>query len=138
MRLDHVVLWVDDPERSLAFFVDVVGLTGVRVDEFRAGRQVYVSVRIDDNTIIDLFPRAEAERINAIPGAAGTAGHPTNHVCLAMSERELGELQQRLASHGTKVGHFMERQFGARGIAPRAFYFRDLDNNVLEARYYAD
>jgi hypothetical protein len=32
----------------------------------------------------------------------------------------------------------MERQLGARGVAPKAFYFKDLDGNVLEARYYAD
>jgi hypothetical protein len=28
--------------------------------------------------------------------------------------------------------------FGARGIAPRTFYFTDLDGNVLEARHYGE
>ena len=73
MRLDHLVLWVDDPLRSLAFFVDVVGLTAVREEEFRAGQSPYVSVRIDEGTIIDLMPRTFAVRVNEIPGAAGTA-----------------------------------------------------------------
>ena len=31
----------------------------------------------------------------------------------------------------------MEQSFGARGLATRAFYFRDPDGNVVEARYYA-
>jgi catechol 2,3-dioxygenase-like lactoylglutathione lyase family enzyme len=30
MNIDHVVLWVDSPTNSLAFFVDVVGLRAVR------------------------------------------------------------------------------------------------------------
>ena len=32
----------------------------------------------------------------------------------------------------------LENSFGARGVAPRAFYFHDPDGNVFEARYYAD
>ena len=135
MRLDHLVLWVDDPLRSLAFFVDVVGLTAVREEEFRAGQSPYVSVRIDEGTIIDLMPRTFAVRVNEIPGAAGTAGHMTNHVCLAMTEAEYNALKERL---GARAGHVMERQLGAQGVAPEAFYFKDLDGNVLAARYYAD
>jgi hypothetical protein len=30
----------------------------------------------------------------------------------------------------------MQQSFGARGLAPEAFYFKDPDNNVIEARYY--
>jgi len=136
MRLDHVVLWVEDPLRAVAFFAEVVGLPGVRVEEFRAGAVGFPSVRVDDGTIIDLMPRAAAPRVNAIPGAAGTAGHPTNHVCLALSEAALGALAARLAAHGTPVGHHMTNQYGARGQAPKAFYFKDPDGNVLEARHY--
>lgn len=136
MRLDHIVLWVEDPAKSLEFFEKVVGLEGVRAEEYRQKKTGFPSVRVSEDTIIDLIARAFAPTVNAIPGAAGTAGHPTNHVCLAMTEKEFGELQQRLEANGTKVGHFMEQQFGARGIAPKAFYFRDPDGNVLEARYY--
>jgi len=136
MELDHVVLWVEDPVRSAAFFAEVVGLAPVRLDEFRAGQVPFPSVRVSDGSLIDLIPHAMAPSVNAIPGAAGTAGHRVNHICLAMSRAELDALAQRLAAHGTPAGRHMQQQFGARGLAPQAFYFRDPDGNILEARHY--
>jgi catechol 2,3-dioxygenase-like lactoylglutathione lyase family enzyme len=136
MRLDHIALWVEDPLASVAFYVDVVGLTAVRVAEFEAKEVLFPSVRISDDSIIDLVPKAAVPMIEAIPGAKGTAGHKVNHVCLAMSAVEFEALAVRLEVHGTPGGRHMENQFGARGIAPKAFYFKDLDGNVLEARHY--
>lgn len=136
MQLDHLVVWVDDPLKSVEWFERVVGLTPVRLDEFKAKQVGFPSVRVSADTIIDVMPKAMAERVNSIPGAKGTAGHPTNHICLAMSEAEFHALAKRLEDAGTKSGHHMENQYGARGLAPRAFYFRDLDGNIFEARYY--
>jgi glyoxylase I family protein len=136
MRLDHVVLWVEDPIRSIEFFEKVVGLTAVRVQEFRDGKVMFPSVRVCEDTIIDLVPKAAVAKIEAIPGAAGTAGHITNHLCLAMTKDEYEGLAKRLEEHGTRPGRHMEQQTGARGVAPRAFYFKDPDGNVIEARYY--
>jgi catechol 2,3-dioxygenase-like lactoylglutathione lyase family enzyme len=136
-RLDHVVLWVEDPLRSVEFFERVVGLAGVRVPEFREEAAPFPSVRVSEDTILDLMPRAAAPAVSAVTGAAGTAGHLINHVCLAMSEEEFERLRARLTAHGTPPSHEMERSFGARGLAPRAFYFRDPDGNIFEARYYA-
>jgi hypothetical protein len=48
------------------------------------------------------------------------------------------DLARRLEAYGTRTGRHMEQQYGARGIAPRAFYFKGPDGNVLEARYYDD
>ena len=63
-----------------------------------------------------------------IDSAAGSsAGHPLNHVCIAMSEAEFESLRKRLEAYGIIPSHVMEHSFGARGYAPRAFYFRDLD-----------
>ena len=50
--LDHIVLKSPDVERSLAFYCGVLGLDGVRVDEWRVGENRFPSVRINDNTII--------------------------------------------------------------------------------------
>jgi glyoxylase I family protein len=44
-KLDHVVLWVTDPLRSLEFYEKVVGLAPVRADEFREGKAPFPSVR---------------------------------------------------------------------------------------------
>lgn len=53
-----------------------------------------------------------------------------------MTKAELEALAARLEARGTPAGRHMENQFGARGMAPKAFYFKDLDGNVIEARYY--
>ena len=140
LRLDHVVLWVEDPLRSAEFFETVVGLRPERLAEFRAGQVPFPSVRVSDETLLDLMAKPMAAMLNGMagrvsPSTATSAGHPVNHICLAMSEAEFTALGERLAQQGIKT-ITMERSFGARGIAPKAFYFHDLDGNVFEARYY--
>ena len=58
-----------------------------------------------------------------------------HHICISMSKEELEGLIERLEKNGTPACFFMENFFGARGFAPRTFYFYDLDGNVFEARY---
>jgi catechol 2,3-dioxygenase-like lactoylglutathione lyase family enzyme len=140
--LDHVVLWVADPVQSAQFFVDVVGLTAVRLDEFRAGAVMFPSVRLSDETILDLMPKAMAPALDAMgtrlsPLTAASAGHLVNHVCLAMSEADYRALRERLEARGINTSVTMQNSFGARGNAPNAFYFHDPDGNVFEARHYS-
>jgi len=136
-RVDHVVIWVDDPLRSLDFYQTVVGLPGERVEQFREGTAPFPSVRVSDESILDLMARAGASGADALAGVDGSAGHPVNHVCLAMGRDEFGALRDRLTENGVHVSALMEKSFGARGIAPKAFYFQDPDGNVIEARYYS-
>jgi glyoxylase I family protein len=136
VRIDHLVLWVDDPIRSVAFYEDVLGFPGVRVEEFRSGAAPFPSVRISPETILDLMPRTMAPALNAVPGAEGSAGNKVNHLCLAMSREAFGELRARLEARGVPVPLTMNQSFGAQGFAPEAFYFADPDGNVLEARFY--
>jgi catechol 2,3-dioxygenase-like lactoylglutathione lyase family enzyme len=133
--MDHVVLWVEDPLASVEFYEKIVGLAGVRVDEFRRGEAPFPSVRVAEESIIDLMARSFAPVVDGVAGGGASAGHPVNHVCLAMAEREFEALRARLAESHVFVS-IMESSFGARGLAPRAFYFRDPDDNVIEARYY--
>jgi glyoxylase I family protein len=136
IRLDHVVLWVDDPAASLEFYGRVVGLAAVRAEEFRAGKAPFPSVRITESTIIDLMPRSAAPWAPTADAAAGNAGHPINHLCLAMPRADFEALRGRLERSGTPIPTTLERSFGARGLAPETFYFQDPDRNVIEARYY--
>ena len=55
-ELDHIVLNVGDIDRSLKFYIEVLGLQPERLDEFKAGKVGFPSVRINADTIIDLFP----------------------------------------------------------------------------------
>lgn len=134
--LDHVVLWCDDPVKSAEFYEQVVGLTPVRLDAFRAGTAPFPSMRLSRVSIIDLMARVGAPIVDAMAGAPASAGHPVNHVCLALPKHEFDALRGRLEAHRVAVSTVMEQSFGAQGLAPQAFYFRDPDGNVLEARYY--
>lgn len=136
MRIDHIVLWVEDPLASVAFYEEVVGLSGVRVEEFRAGKVPFPSVRVSGDTILDLMVKKSAPMLNVFPGAAGSAGNKLNHLCFSMSKAEYDALRQRLHARGVSDPFTMKSSFGAQGHAPEAFYFADPDGNVLEARWY--
>src|SRR5205809_6460404 len=55
LAFDHLVLNVADVERSLAWYSGELGLEALRVDEWRAGQVFFPSVRVSDDTIIDLL-----------------------------------------------------------------------------------
>ncbi|UUU34695.1 VOC family protein [Streptomyces sp. CA-210063] len=135
-RLDHVVLWVREPIAAADFYEKAVGLEPVRVTEYAAGQAPFPSVRLNDETILDLMPLTVAENMKMVPGAADSAGHPVNHVCLAMPGHAFDELRARLEERAVPVSDFSYDSFGARGMARRSFYFRDPDGNVFEARHY--
>ncbi|MEV7996959.1 VOC family protein [Streptomyces sp. NPDC086077] len=136
-RLDHVVLWVRDPVAAADFYENAVGLEPVRLSEFAAGQVPFPSVRVNDETIIDLMPRGAAERMTMLPGAADSSGHPVNHVCLALPEGDFDALRDRLGERAVPMTDMGHDSFGARGNARRSFYFRDPDGNLFEARHYA-
>src|SRR5256885_12522089 len=55
--VDHVVLVVADVERSLAWYVDVLGGAPVRVEEWRAGGAPFPSVRLGHTAVLDIVAR---------------------------------------------------------------------------------
>jgi glyoxylase I family protein len=127
MRLDHIVLWTKDPRPAMDFYARVVGLDPLRYDEFEAGEAPFPSVRVSEDSIIDLMP---------VEMAQGGSVNPVNHVCLALSRAEYDALDQRLHAAGVDTSVRSAHSYGARGWAPQTYYFADPDGNVIEARYY--
>jgi catechol 2,3-dioxygenase-like lactoylglutathione lyase family enzyme len=138
VNIDHVVLWVEDARRALDFYTEVVGLAGVRAEEFLAGSAPFPSVRVAEGSILDLMPAMAAPFASQFTGETKptAAGKPINHVCLAMARSEFDALASRLAAVNVATYRMGERSFGARGTSTHWFYFQDPDGNVIEARHY--
>lgn len=117
--LDHVVLRCADVETTLAWYVDVLGLEPVRVEEWRAGEAPFPSVRVSDHTIIDL-----------VPGPVDDGR--LDHLCLVVEPIDLAALA---ASGQFDVVEGPGRRFGARGDGT-SLYVRDPDGLVVELRHY--
>src|SRR5258705_3400941 len=116
MHIDHVVLWVEDARRALAFYTEVVGLPGVRFEEFLAGTAPFPSVRVSEASLLDLVPAAGADRTRGFTGEAKrtAAGQPINHVCLGMGRAELDALAARCAADGVAVHKLHETSVAGR------------------------
>src|ERR1700761_2182888 len=100
MRLDHVVLWTKSQRVAMDFYTRVVGLAPVRFAEFEAGDAPFPSVRVCADSIIDLMSLDGISGAETLTRAEGSAGHPVNHVCLALSKAEYDDLDRRLQADG--------------------------------------
>ncbi len=136
MNIDHVVLWVDSPKNSLDFFVDVVGMHPVRLQEFEEGTAPFPSVRLNDTTILDLMDRNMVPLVQEFTGGGDAGGVPINHICLSMNAADYSALVARLLEQGVELTSGGKQSFGAQGLAESSEYFRDLDSNVIEIRHY--
>ncbi|KAK4537862.1 hypothetical protein CDCA_CDCA14G3887 [Cyanidium caldarium] len=131
--LDHVALNVQDVERAITFYTQVMGMEGLRLEEWRGGKVPFPSVRVSSTTIIDLFP---GEMGGAADGQAPVGNH-LNHFCLALSAAEHAQVCQRLETAGYAPTGPPARRWGARGMAT-ALYFHDPDGNMIELRHYPE
>ena len=118
-HLDHIVLNVADVERSLSWYVDLLGLAPERVDEWRAGEVPFPSVRIDDGCIIDLF-------------GVEPSGENMNHFCLVVEPHDVDAIA---ADDRFQLVSGPVQRWGARGDAT-SVYVRDPDGNTVELRSY--
>lgn len=127
--MDHIVLNVADVERSVAFYRDVLGLGIERLEEWRAGRAPFPSVRLSADTLIDLFQ---------VKDAPARSGRVTNlgHFCLVVADTALEPIVEHLAARGIGVHEGPARRWGAHGDGA-SIYFRDPDGNEIEVRTYA-
>ena len=126
VELDHLVLEVKDPARSVQFYNEVLGLEPVRLREFLEGEAPFPSVRISRGTLLDLFPPRMWR---------GRKLKNQNHFCLAYSSSGLKALRMRLRRRKVAIVRQDNHNYGARGYG-RAIYFRDPDGLLSEARFY--
>lgn len=118
--MDHIVLNVADGERAMCWYRDRLGLTPVRYDEWKAGSAPFLSLQVNETTIIDLL---ETER----------TGENVNHVALWVE----GDVETLLAEDDVELVRRFDSLFGAQGNGP-AVYIRDLDGNQIELKQYPD
>lgn len=116
---DHLVLNVEDVERSLAFYCTTLGLEPIRVDEWRTGRVSFPSVRVSPDTIIDLVQPHRGES-------------NVDHICLVVDPLDW---QDVIAADVFTVLEGPVGRFGARGEG-LSLYIEDPDRNTVELRWY--
>jgi catechol-2,3-dioxygenase len=129
--MDHIVLNVENIEKMIILYSKILMLSPDRLDEYHAGNVPFPSVRLNTNTIIDLFPKKLWQK-----SARSEQGHVNlNHFCIAMSKRTWEDLLERLQTNSVDIDEGPVPRWGAHGTGT-SIYFRDPEGNLIEARYY--
>ena len=125
--LDHIVYNTNDIDAALHFYVDVLGLQGERIAEYRSGNVPFPSVRLTDRTIIDFFPASYSGRARD--------GENVNHIAVSVSN-SASEIEAFLRERNIAVAREMTGNFGAAGDNAHSFQVRDPDGNLIEIQTY--
>ena len=112
-------LYVEDLERAVAFYRDILGLRLISEFDNRRG----VALRVGPSILL-LF-RADETSKQAEPAPHGARG--PGHVAFRVAPVQMDEWRRRLNERGVRIEH--EQRFGDN---PPSVYFRDPDGNLLE------
>jgi catechol 2,3-dioxygenase-like lactoylglutathione lyase family enzyme len=107
--VDHVVLHVNDVQRSKKFYTEILGMTAYREDD----GQVFLHAGAQG---VALFKKAG--------GSALAAGNDLNHLALNVAAGTYETLKAELERHGVTVT--------GRPGEDRCIYFRDPDGHRLQ------
>ena len=129
--MDHIVLNMEDDEKMITFYSEVLMFEPERIEEYHAGEVPFPSVRLNSNTIIDLFPKKMWQK-NA---RAEQGGENLNHFCISLSKGTWQNLLDRLTANNVTIEEGPVPRWGAHGTGT-SIYFQDPEGNLIEARYY--
>ncbi len=124
--ISHVCIAVNDMDRSVAFYRDVVGLeVGPEMDYgsvlcigLKAGGDTLELMKVND-------PNAENLQLPMKPGEEGNV-----HVCFNVDN--IDELAQRVKDSGAVIQTDLHEKKLGGGVVIRNFYFRDQDGYALQ------
>ena len=131
--MDHIVLNVENDEKMIAFYSNVLMLAPERLEEYRAGDVPFPSVRLNLDMIVDLFPKKMWQK-NA---RTGQVRENLNHFCFVLSKEAWESLLERLHDNNIDIEEGPVQRWGTHGTGT-SIYFRDPEGNLIEARYYED
>jgi extradiol dioxygenase family protein len=129
--MDHIVLNVENEENMMAFYSEVLQMPPERFQEYRDGEVPFPSVRLNLNTIIDLFPKNMWQKSTQV----GQGRESLNHFCISLKKEAWDNLMKRLEANKFEIEEGPVQRWGAHGSGA-SIYFRDPEKNLIEARYY--
>lgn len=123
--LDHVVFLVDDMEKAMRWYADVLGCQPGYSYPRIGMEQVWCG-----NSLIVLWDVTHPGAASAVPPVAG--GRNVDHVCIALSPFDDDAMRAHLRAHNVEI---VQEAFhgGARGMG-NSFYVRDPFGNKLELK----
>ncbi len=137
-EMDHIALRSRDVEASLHFYHDILGLKIERLEDWRAGKAPFPSVRLSPDTLVDVFQMPQ--------GMADTPDlRQLDHYCIVVEPTDLNQVKEQLEGLGVEMAPanpFNESEvggpftrWGAHGNG-LSLYVYDPDRNIVELRYY--
>ena len=131
--MDHIVLNAENEEIMMAFYSEVLQMLPERMQEYREGKVPFPSVRLNSDTVIDIFPKKMWQK-----SAQTEQGRENlNHFCIALNKVGWDDLLSRLEANNIAIEEGPVPRWGAHGTGT-SIYFRDPEGNIVEARYYED
>ena len=130
-KLDHIVLNVENVEEMITFYTEVLQLRAERLNEFRNNEVPFPSVRLTEESIIDLFLRKLWEEL--YPEIVCRPNQ--NHFCLSTDKPRWDRLLDRIKDYNIPIDTGPAKRWGAYGTGI-SFYIQDPEKNVIEIRYY--